>query len=174
MHAGPGVPFLQPRSFVEGVDPRLGDAVRDHQEDGADPEPGADTDDRAVSLLAQDGQGRLDAVDLAAQVHVEDPVDRLDGERVELPVTGDGGVVDPDIDPAEALSSRLREVLHLRPHRAVGGTTAAPWAAKCLAVSRPMPDDAPVIATTRCLVAPTAGLRCSGGMGGGGPEPVAR
>jgi len=55
------------------------------------PTPGADANDRAVPLLAQDRQDRLDPVHLAAQVDVQYPVDHLDRQRVELPVAGHRG-----------------------------------------------------------------------------------
>jgi hypothetical protein len=135
----------------------------------------------AVALLAEAGQHRPGAVDVAEQVGLQHPPERVGRGRLQRAGQVDTGVLDPDIDAAEPLDrvgqfGHGRRVSHVGGHgqsRAAGrlavpcqllqaparravSSTRDPRSANASLVARPIPLEAPVITTT----APSNFLPC--------------
>jgi hypothetical protein len=73
---------------------------------------GGDVDQDTLALVAQVGKGGPRPVYVAHDVHVEDPAEILQGDLLERREGGEGGIIDPHVDPAELSDRTPGQLLH--------------------------------------------------------------
>ena len=119
-HVAPLMFKFEPQGFGEAFDAMLAGATGGLQRDRAQSQSGGDVDDRSLILPPHWRERRLHPVDLAEQIDPEDALDLLNRHLSDGRVDADRCVVDPRIDPAEALDRLAGQPLDLLPDRHVG------------------------------------------------------